>query len=60
MLAKDCQLHQLKHENIPSRLVSAYDVARHITDGPVYTVHRLEMETSGVLAFAKTLLNICL
>jgi len=55
LYTKDCLLWQPKLENIPPALVSAYDVARHASGGgPVFAVHRLDMETSGVLLFAKT------
>ena len=50
----DADLHQLKFEDIPAHLVSVADVARHINGGPVWSVHRLDMETSGILMLAKT------
>lgn len=53
--AQDVSMWQPKLEDIPPPLVSAYDVARYAAGGgSVFAVHRLDMETSGVLLFAKT------
>jgi len=53
--AKDSEMWHPKIENIPPDLVSAYDVARLASGGgSIFAVHRLDMETSGVLLFAKT------
>ncbi len=38
-----------------SEQISAYEQAKAITNSEVYTVHRLDMDTSGILVFAKTL-----
>lgn len=49
----DGELHQIKYEDIPHHLVSAADVAAELTHSKVFHVHRLDMETSGLLLFAK-------
>ena len=51
---KDLEMHTIPFLDIPPALISAYDVAKEITRGPVWVVHRLDMETSGVVVFAKT------
>jgi 23S rRNA-/tRNA-specific pseudouridylate synthase len=41
-------------DNIPTHLISATDLAEKISKCKVFNVHRLDMETSGVILFAKT------
>ena len=53
----DTKLHRPKsrHESIPDHLVSAADLAALRTPhGKIHHVHRLDMDTSGLLVFAKT------
>ena len=50
----DAQLHRLDYDDIPSQLLSAADIVAERMGRQVYTVHRLDMETSGLLIFAKT------
>jgi len=50
----DAQLHRLDYNDIPSHLLSAADIVAERVGRQVYTVHRLDMETSGLLLFAKT------
>ncbi|KAJ1442288.1 pseudouridine synthase [Ochromonadaceae sp. CCMP2298] len=53
VLAKDDQMHRVRIDVIPPHLLSAADVASHLAGVQVHHVHRLDMETSGVLLFAK-------
>lgn len=50
----DRGLHQLAFDDIPMNLRSAADIVGELTGGAVHHVHRLDMETSGLLVFAKT------
>ena len=51
----DGELHRPRYEAIPSHLVSAADIAAAQSKlNKVLPVHRLDMETSGLLIFAKT------
>lgn len=50
----DGDMHRLAFDDIPGHLKSAADIAGELADGPVFHVHRLDMETSGLLVFAKT------
>ena len=50
----DTELHFPKLDAIPNHLVSAVDLAAEHTRCKLYTVHRLDMETSGILVLAKT------
>ena len=51
----DGELHRPRYEAIPSHLVSAADIAAAQSNlKKVLAVHRLDMETSGLLIFAKT------
>lgn len=52
-LLDDC-LHRVKIEEIPHHLISASDVASHLSNCKIYHVHRLDMETSGIIMFAKS------
>mmetsp|Transcript_24605 Transcript_24605/g.54698 ORF Transcript_24605/g.54698 Transcript_24605/m.54698 type:complete len:245 (+) Transcript_24605:119-853(+) len=46
-------MHRVRIDVIPPHLLSAADVASHLAGVQVHHVHRLDMETSGVLLFAK-------
>jgi len=50
----DAALHRRKLVDIPPHLVSADDLVRAMVPGPILHVHRLDMETSGVLLFARS------
>lgn len=52
--AIDRRMHTLNFESIPSNLISAADVAERITGDQVFIVHRLDIETSGIILFAKS------
>ena len=49
----DFERHKLA-ENKPPNLVSIAEILEHIYHKKVFHVHRLDMETSGILIFAKT------
>jgi hypothetical protein len=77
LVARDDEMHRIQIDRIPSHLLSAQDVASHLSarrlaslichegtaavpgagnaiqQQKVHAVHRLDMETSGVLLFAK-------
>ena len=50
----DRLLHKQSFEEIPNHLVSTADLVEKHCGHKIYTVHRLDMETSGVIIFAKT------
>ena len=50
----DTALHQRKLQDIPPHLVSADDLVRASVPGPILHVHRLDMETAGLLLFARS------
>ena len=50
----DSDMHRLGFDDIPGHLKSAADIAAEVAGGPIFHVHRLDMETSGLLVFAKT------
>jgi hypothetical protein len=49
----DEEMHRTSFEDIPDHLVSAADMVERHCGHKIYHVHRLDMETSGVLLFAK-------
>ena len=50
----DISLNKQPFAEIPSHLVSVADLLEKHCGHKIYTVHRLDMETSGVIIFAKT------
>ena len=49
----DLKLHSRDLNVIPDKQISAVDIVESLCDQKVYVVHRLDMETSGLLLFAK-------
>ena len=49
----DIKLHSRDLNNIPDNQISAVDIVESLCNQKVYVVHRLDMETSGLLLFAK-------
>ena len=52
--ALDVILNRQAFEDIPNHLVSTADLVEKHCGHKVYTVHRLDMETSGIILFCKT------
>jgi len=50
----DAALHKVAFDDIPVHLRSAADLGERHCGHKLYHVHRLDMETSGVLVYAKT------
>lgn len=50
----DIMLNKQPFEEIPNHLISTADLVERHCGHKVYIVHRLDMETSGVILFAKT------
>ena len=50
----DAALHKVAFDDIPPHMRSAADVGERHCGHKLYHVHRLDMETSGVLLYAKT------
>lgn len=49
----DTKLHSRDLNMIPDKQISAVDIVESLCNQKVYVVHRLDMETSGLLLFAK-------
>jgi len=53
LVSIDYSLNHIKLSSIPQQLISASDVASESSHCHVHHVHRLDLQTSGVLMFAK-------
>ena len=53
LVSIDYSLHHIKLATIPQHLISASDIASESSHCHVHHVHRLDLQTSGVLMFAK-------
>lgn len=53
LVSIDYSLHHIKLATIPQHLISASDIASESSQCHVHHVHRLDLQTSGVLMFAK-------
>lgn len=53
LVSIDYSLHHIKLDSIPQHLISASDIASESSHCHVHHVHRLDLQTSGVLMFAK-------
>ncbi len=53
LVSIDYSLHHIKLASIPQHLISASDIASVSSHCHVHHVHRLDLQTSGVLMFAK-------
>jgi hypothetical protein len=53
LVSIDYSLHHIKLASIPQHLISASDIASESSHCHVHHVHRLDLQTSGVLMFAK-------
>jgi 23S rRNA-/tRNA-specific pseudouridylate synthase len=54
----DNRLHKRDIDLIPLHLVSVFEIVENMLGHRIYTCHRLDMETSGVIMFAKNV-NSC-
>lgn len=50
----DTKLNSLPFDQIPKHLMSTFDLVENYCGHRMFVVHRLDMETSGVIMFAKT------
>lgn len=53
----DLHLNKIGFEDIPNHLISTADLIEKHCGQKIYTVHRLDMETSGVMLFAKNAIS---
>lgn len=56
----DNKLHKRDIDLIPLHLVSVFELVENILGHRIYTCHRLDMETSGVIMFAKNVSSCAL
>lgn len=50
----DEKLHKPSFDSIPESLISTVELTEQLCSHKLYPVHRLDMETSGILLYAKT------
>lgn len=50
----DTKMHSIDTSSLPNHLYSAADFARDVTGQTIHNVHRLDLDTSGVLLFARS------
>jgi hypothetical protein len=53
----DLHLNKIAFEDIPNHLISTADLIEKHCGQKIYTVHRLDMETSGIMLFAKNAIS---